>query len=108
MSRYGDAGWYRTENISYGQDNAQNVVVQLLIDDGLAIIQARDAVMSPWFGYTGIWTCPHSVYRTMTVVTYAERMIPNNYCLDQIDEFAANNPNPLGDENYHDDNDSTN
>jgi uncharacterized protein YkwD len=80
MRRYGDAGWHRTENISYGQDEPVNVVVQLLIDDGLSVIQARDAMINPYFKLTGAYSCPHSIYKTQTVVMYSEQLWPNEYC----------------------------
>jgi uncharacterized protein YkwD len=35
---YGTSGWYRTENLSAGFTSAREVAVDLLIDDGLALI----------------------------------------------------------------------
>ena len=69
--------------------------------------------MSDKFKYTGIYTCPHSVYGTMTVVNYSEVSASNEFCIQKLHEYAAINPNPLADveivdEPGHDEHEHTN
>lgn len=71
MSRYGK--WQSTwgENLSYGMATAKDVLIQLIVDDGVANRGHRTNIFKPGFKVMGASHGPHSYYRTMTCMDYA-------------------------------------
>ena len=59
------------ENISYGADTATEVIVQLIVDDGVSSRGHRKNIFNPDYNRTGIFTGYHKIYDTMTVIDYA-------------------------------------
>jgi uncharacterized protein YkwD len=62
------------ENISYGYNVAREIVIQLLVDDGVPSRGHRENIMNGRFTQAGTSIAPHKVYKNMCVVVYA-----NNY-----------------------------
>jgi len=63
------SGW--GENISYGPDNARDIVCFLLIDDGVPDRGHRDNILDPYFTQTAVFFGPHPVAKWVCVITYA-------------------------------------
>jgi len=65
------------ENISTGEPEARQVVIQLLVDDGVPSRGHRRNLFNPDLHQAGAGSAPHRDYRVVTVVDYADGFIPN-------------------------------
>jgi uncharacterized protein YkwD len=59
------------ENISYGPDDGLEVVLQLIIDDGVPDRGHRANIFSPDFRLAGVACGPHPTFRTVCVIDFA-------------------------------------
>ena len=59
------------ENIAYGSTTARDIVVRLLVDDGIESRGHRKNLLSKDFTSTGVGYAPHTVYRYECVIDYA-------------------------------------
>ena len=71
ISRYGTWGGAWGENISYGKTNARDIVLALIIDDGLSARKHRKNIFNPKFNYAGAAFGPHAVFRTVCSMDFA-------------------------------------
>jgi uncharacterized protein YkwD len=71
ISRYGDwlGGW--GENIAYGKTNARDIIMALIIDDGLPARKHRKNIFNPKFNIAGAAYGPHAIYRTVCSIDFA-------------------------------------
>lgn len=59
------------ENMAFGENPAREVVIQLLVDDGVTDRGHRDNLLDPRWGVEGIACGPHRVYAQICVMNYA-------------------------------------
>jgi uncharacterized protein YkwD len=71
MSRYGVWGGSWGENIAYGKTSARDIVIALIIDDGLRARKHRKNIFNPNFNYAGAASGPHARYRTVCSIDFA-------------------------------------
>jgi hypothetical protein len=75
IERYGTWQDRIAENIAYGNTSARQIVIFLLIDDGVANRGHRTNLLHPAFKNVGIACGKHPVYRTMCVMDFAGGVI---------------------------------
>lgn len=70
MRRYGR--WSATgEAIAYGPDRAEDVILQLIVDDGVPDRGHRRILFNPAYTLVGAACAPHPVWRTACVLDFA-------------------------------------
>jgi hypothetical protein len=72
MTRYGTSHGLSGEVIGYGWTDARDIVIDLLIDDGIADRGHRVNVLDPTYRLAGVSCGQHKVYGIMCVVDMAE------------------------------------
>ncbi len=72
MSRYGtwSGGW--AENVSYGKSSARDVVIALIIDDGLPSRKHRQNIFNPSYTVAGAAVGSHARFRTVCSMGFAD------------------------------------
>jgi uncharacterized protein YkwD len=71
ISRYGDWSTTWGENISYSRKTAREVVLALIIDDGIRGRGHRKNIFNPKFNFAGAAFGPHARYRTICTIDFA-------------------------------------
>lgn len=74
IERYGKWQVSIAENIAYGNTSARQIVVFLLIDDGVKNRGHRDNLLNPDFKLVGVSCGKHPVYNTICVMDFAGGM----------------------------------
>ena len=71
MKRYGDWSITWGENISYGKNSTRDVVLALIIDDGLRERKHRANIFSPKFNFAGAAFGPHAKFGSVCSIDFA-------------------------------------
>jgi uncharacterized protein YkwD len=71
IARYGNFSGSWGENISYGKSSARDVILALIIDDGLAGRKHRKNIFNPTFNYAGAAFGRHARFGTMCSMDFA-------------------------------------
>jgi uncharacterized protein YkwD len=71
IARYGNFAGSWGENISYGKSTARDVVLALIIDDGLPARKHRANIFNPNFNFAGAAVGPHARFGTMCSMDFA-------------------------------------
>ncbi|NWJ42375.1 MAG: CAP domain-containing protein [Geothrix sp.] len=77
LNRLGTWHGLVAENISTGEPEARQVVIQLLVDDGVPSRGHRHNLFNPDLHQAGAGSAPHRDYRVVTVIDYADGFVPN-------------------------------
>jgi uncharacterized protein YkwD len=89
ISRYGAWTGAWGENIAYGKTSARDVVLALIIDDGIAGRKHRKNIFNPKFNVAGAAYGPHARYRTVCTIDFAGGYIERGQPASQL--VARNN-----------------
>jgi uncharacterized protein YkwD len=71
LNRYGRWSALWGENVSYGKATARDIVLALIIDDGLKGRKHRKNIFNPAFAYAGAAYGSHARYRTVCSIEFA-------------------------------------
>jgi uncharacterized protein YkwD len=77
MNRHGTWSALWGENISYGKVTPRDVVIALIIDDGLRSRKHRKNIFNPAFNYAGAAFGPHARYRIVCSIDFAGGYVEN-------------------------------
>jgi uncharacterized protein YkwD len=75
INRYGKWDGSTGENISYGHNSGRDIVVQLLIDDGVSNRGHRNNILNKSFKYAGAAIGSHSNFTYLCVIDYANEYV---------------------------------
>jgi uncharacterized protein YkwD len=71
MNRFGTWGAAFGENIEFGNTTAREIVIQLIIDDGVPGRGHRKNIFNPLYGVVGVSVGPHHRFGHMCVMDFA-------------------------------------
>jgi len=71
MNRFGTWGTAYGEDIEYGNFNAEEIVMHLIIDDGVPERSHRENIFNPLYQVVGVSFGPHQRYGQMCVIDFA-------------------------------------
>ena len=71
ISRYGTWGGSWGENLACGRSGAREIVMALIIDDGIRGRKHRENIFNPNFNYAGAAVGSHATYRTICSMGFA-------------------------------------
>ncbi|MDP3432594.1 MAG: CAP domain-containing protein [Bacteroidota bacterium] len=71
IEKYGEWDICSAEDITYGSFEARQIVIFLLIDDGVPNRGHRENILNPCFRFAGVANGNHPDYQTICVIDYA-------------------------------------
>lgn len=71
IEKYGEWDICSAEDITYGSFEARQIVIFLLIDDGVPDRSHRKNILNPCFQFAGVAEATHPTYESMCVIDYA-------------------------------------
>lgn len=71
IEKYGEWDICSAEDITYGSFEARQIVIALLIDDGVPNRGHRENILNPCSRFAGVANGGHPTYETMCVIDYA-------------------------------------
>ena len=71
LRKYGNVVSCYGENLSFHCETAQEVLIQLVVDDGVQNRGHRENIFNPEFNVMGCYTGDHKDFNTMTCIDYA-------------------------------------
>jgi uncharacterized protein YkwD len=89
MNRYGRWGSSWGENISYGKSSARDIVIALIIDDGLPGRKHRKNIFNPGFNVAGAAYGSHARYRSVCSIEFAGNFAERG---EPTETLVARNP----------------
>ena len=90
ISRYGKWGVSWGENISYGKTTARDIVVALIIDDGIPGRKHRANIFSAKFNYAGAAYGPHARYGSVCSMDFAGAYLEKQQATADLGLMARN------------------
>ncbi len=72
LARFGVVNVGTGENIAYGPSTAEDIMVNLIVDDGVADRGHRTNIFRPSWAMAGAGCGSHEVYRVVCVINYAD------------------------------------
>lgn len=66
-----ECGCIIAENCYYGKSNALNIVIELLIDEGIANLSHRNNILNRELTRTGLFIAPHKTFTRNCVIDYS-------------------------------------
>lgn len=76
LERYGDWNGKIGENCDFGSSTGRDIVISLIVDDGVSNRGHRNNLFSQDFTKVGVGCAPHSEYKTCSVFDYAAQYGP--------------------------------
>ncbi len=89
MNRYGRWGAIWGENISYGKSSARDIVLALIIDEGLRGRKHRKNIFNPAFNVAGAAYGGHARYRSVCSIEFAGSFAERG---ERSETLVAGNP----------------
>ena len=92
IEKYGEWDGEIAENLDFGFKKAENIIINLLVDDGVKERYQRSNIFYPNFRYMGVAVGPHKDYGVCVCIGYARNIRPLGSdltnVLDYINEYV--------------------
>lgn len=77
MRKYGNVVSCYGENLSFHCDDELEILLQLIVDDGVPNRGHRENIFNQEFNIMGCFTGPHKDFNNMTCIDYAGAFVPS-------------------------------